>query len=416
MAKKAAPLSPLAPTGGFPRIPAIGGVTLAAGAAGVRYRDRPDVVLGVLPEGTTVAGVLTRSKSASAPVQWCRHNLEGGHARALVVNAGNANAFTGAVGERSVKRTAEAAAALLGVSPGEVFIASTGVIGEPLPEQRIIDVLPALKGGLKPEGFEAAARAIMTTDTFAKGASRRVRIGNATVTIAGFCKGAGMIAPNMGTLLTFLFTDARLPADVLQACLVRAANKSFNCISIDGDTSTSDTCLLFATGAVGAAQPAIEGLDDPNLIEFRRGLNKVCRELAQLVVRDGEGASKFVTIRVNGATCKKSARKLGLSVAGSPLVKTAVAGQDPNWGRIVAALGKAGEPMDQNLLRIWIGGLPVAENGARHPAYDEAALARHMKGQEIEIEIELGLGSGACTVWTCDLTHGYIDVNADYRS
>jgi glutamate N-acetyltransferase/amino-acid N-acetyltransferase len=342
--------------------------------------------------------------------------LARGRARAFVVNAGNANAFTGKAGERSVRRTAEAAARALGVRPAEVFIASTGVIGEPLPEGRIIAALPGLKDGLEPGGIARAARAIMTTDTFAKGACRRVAIGEAEVTIAGFCKGAGMIAPNMGTMLAFLFTDARLPAPVLQGLLARAADRSFNCISIDGDTSTSDTCLLFATGAVGRRQPVIERVGDPRLKPFRAAIEAVMLELAHLVVRDGEGATKFVTVAVSGAASRRSARRLAFAVADSPLVKTALAGGDPNWGRIVAALGKAGEPLDQRLLTIAVGGRPVAAEGGRHPDYDEAANARYLAGKEIEIAIDLGLGRGAATVWTCDLTHGYIDVNADYRS
>lgn len=410
-------VSPLAPKQGFPDVPPVAGVRLAAGAAGVRYKGRDDVILAELPPGTTVAGVLTRSKTASAPVAWCRANLaSGGGARGLVVNAGNANAFTGKVGERSVKRTAEAAAKLLGAKPSQIFIASTGVIGEPLPEDRIIDALPAIKASLSADAFERAARAIMTTDTFVKGAARTARIGGAEVTIAGFCKGSGMIEPNMGTMLGFLFTDARLPAPVLQALLARAADRTFNCITVDSDTSTSDTCLLFATGAIGAAQPDIERSGDARLRGFKEALEAVMRELAHLVVRDGEGATKFVTIKLIGASSAGAAKRLAFAVANSPLVKTAIAGQDPNWGRIVAALGKAGEPLDQSALGIRIGGLPVAERGGRAAHYDEAATAQHMKGQEIVIEIDLGLGRGAATVWTCDLTHAYIDINADYRS
>jgi glutamate N-acetyltransferase/amino-acid N-acetyltransferase len=416
MGKAALSVSPLAPAAGLPRLPAIAGVRLAAAAAGVRYQGRDDVVLVELQPGTTVAGVLTRSKTASAPVAWCRGALKKGRARGVVVNAGNANAFTGKVGERSVKRTAEAAAAALGAKPGEIFIASTGVIGVPLPEERIIAVLPGLQRALSTDAYDRAARAIMTTDTFPKGALRRAKIGAAEVTIAGFCKGAGMIAPNMGTTLAFLFTDARLPAAVLQPLLSRAADRSLNRISIDSDTSTSDTCLLFATGAVGKTQPSITRAGDARLRGFRDALDQVMGELAQLIVRDGEGATKFVTIKVSGAVSARSAKRLGFAVADSPLVKTAIAGQDPNWGRIVAALGKAGEPLDQRKLVLRLGGLPVAIDGARHPDYDEAATAQHMKGQEILIEVELGLGRGAATVWTCDLTHAYIDINADYRS
>ncbi len=417
MGKAVTAVSPLAPAQGFPALPPIAGVHLAAGAAGVRYKGRDDVILAAFAPGTTVAGVLTRSKTASAPVAWCRAGLASGKgARGLIVNAGNANAFTGKVGERSVERTTAAVAKLLGVAPNQIYVASTGVIGEPLPEDRIINALPAIEAALAPDALERAARAIMTTDTFAKGALRRTRIGDAEITIAGFCKGAGMIEPNMGTMLAFLFTDARLPGPVLQALLGRAADRTFNCITVDSDTSTSDTCLLFATGAVGATQPEIERTADPKLRGFKEALDAVMRELAQLVVRDGEGATKFVTIKLGGARSPKSAKRLAFAVANSPLVKTAIAGQDPNWGRIVAALGKAGEPLDQAKLGIRIGGLLVAEKGARAAAYDEAATARHMKGQEIVIEIDLGLGRGAATVWTCDLTHAYIDINADYRS
>ena len=417
MGKTATAVSPLAPKQGFPAIPPIAGLRLAAGAAGVRYQGRDDVILAELAPGTTVAGVLTRSKTASAPVAWCRAGLASGKgARGLVVNAGNANAFTGTVGERSVKRTAEGAAKLLGAKPNQIFIASTGVIGEPLPEDRIIEALPSIKATLSPNGFERAARAIMTTDTFVKGAMRRTKIGDAEITIAGFCKGAGMIEPNMGTMLAFLFTDACLPAPVLQALLGRAADLTFNCITVDGDTSTSDTCLLFATGAVGRRQPRIERAGDAKLRVFKEALESIMRELAQLVVRDGEGATKFVTIKLAGASSAAAAKRLAFAVANSPLVKTAIAGQDPNWGRIVAALGKAGEPLDQARLDIRIGGLLVAEKGARAAHYDEVATARHMRGEEIVIEIDLGLGRGAATVWTCDLTHAYIDINADYRS
>ncbi|MSO73547.1 MAG: bifunctional glutamate N-acetyltransferase/amino-acid acetyltransferase ArgJ [Alphaproteobacteria bacterium] len=417
MGKTATTVSPLAPKQGFPAIPPIAGLRLSAGAAGVRYQGRDDVILAELAPGTTVAGVLTRSKTASAPVAWCRSGLASrGGARGLVVNAGNANAFTGKIGERSVKRTADAAAKMLGAKPKQIYIASTGVIGEPLPEDRIIAALPSIKASLTPDGFSSAAHAIMTTDTFVKGAVRRAKIGDADITIAGFCKGAGMIQPNMGTMLAFLFTDARLPAPVLQSLLGPIADRTFNSITVDSDTSTSDTCLLFATGAVGRAQPRIERAGDAKLRGFKEALEAVMRELAHLVVRDGEGATKFVAIKLTGATSRGAAKRLAFAVANSPLVKTAIAGQDPNWGRIVAALGKAGERLDQAKLDIRIGGLLVAEKGARAAVYDEAATARHMKGEEIVIEIDLGLGRGAATVWTCDLTHAYIDINADYRS
>jgi glutamate N-acetyltransferase/amino-acid N-acetyltransferase len=414
MGKKPQPVSPLAPAG-LPSLPVLPGLALAAGEANIRYAGRPDLILARLGEGSTVAGVLTLSKTASAPVRWCRAGLKRGRARGLVVNAGNANAFTGKGGEDVVRRTAAAAAKLIGCKPREIFVASTGVIGEPLPVERIEAALPALAKALSPDAMAACARAIMTTDTFPKASVRTAEIGGVPVTIAGFCKGAGMIQPNMGTTLSFIFTDATLPAEVLRPLVSRAADRSFNCITIDSDTSTSDTCLVFATGA-GARHPRIVRAGDPRLKGFRAALESLMTDLAQQIVRDGEGATRLVEIRVSGAKSARSARALGFAVANSPLVKTAVAGGDPNWGRIVMALGKVGEPLDQARLAIKIGGQKVARAGARHPDYDEARAAEHMKGQEILFEIALGVGPGAATVWTCDLTHAYIDINADYRS
>ena len=410
MAKK----SPLAPKG-FPPLPAIAGVRLAVGAAGVRYPGRNDVTLAVLTPGTTVAGVFTRSLTASAPVDWCREALAGGSARALVVNTGNANAFTGAAGRAAVERTIQAAAGLVGCRPGEVFVASTGVIAETLDAARITGALPALNASLADDAWAAAAAAMATTDTFAKGATRRATIGGVAVTINGIAKGAGMIAPDMATMLAFVFTDAAIPAAVMQAILCPAVAKSFNCITVDGDTSTSDTLLVFATGA-GPRHPPIATAADSRLRDFRRKLTEVLVDLAQQVVRDGEGASKFVTVTVTGAGGPQAARRIALAIANSPLVKTAIAGADANWGRIVMAVGKAGEKADRDRLAIRIGGVQVAENGAAVPGYDETPVARHMRGRDIDIAVDVGVGRGRATVWTCDLTHDYIRINADYRS
>lgn len=406
-------ISPLAPAH-FPDLPPVPGVRLAAAEARLRYRGRPDLMLAALAPGTTVAGVLTRSHTAAPPVQWCRARLEGGKARALVVNAGNANAATGPAGLAVVRRTAAAAAALVGCPAKSVYVASTGVIGEPLPGRRLTGALPALHARLSEDAWPDAAAAIVTTDTFPKGASRTAEIGGTPVVINGIAKGSGMIAPNMATMLAFLFTDARLPASVLRTALRRANDRSFNATTVDGDTSTSDTCLLFATGAAGNRRIGLAA--DPRLRSFRAALEAVMADLAQQIVRDGEGARKFVALAVRGAPSDGAARRLGLAIANSPLVKTALAGADPNWGRIVMAVGKAGLPIDQNRLSIWIGGRRVARGGRVDPAYDEAAAARHMRQAEIEIAVAVGAGSGAATVWTCDLTHGYIDINADYRS
>lgn len=405
--------SPLAPAR-FPDLPPIPGVRLGAAEARLRYRGRPDLMLAALAPGTTVAGVLTRSHTAAPPVQWCRARLAGGKARALVVNAGNANAATGQAGLAAVRRTAMATAKLVGCPAQAVYVASTGVIGEPLPAQRLTAALPALHARLLEDAWPDAAAAIMTTDTFPKGATRTAALAGTPVVVNGIAKGSGMIAPNMATMLAFLFTDARLPASVLRPALRRANDRSFNAITVDGDTSTSDTCLLFATGAAGNRR--IGRAADPHLRDFRAALEAVMADLAQQIVRDGEGARKFVAITVRGAPSEAAARRLGLTIANSPLVKTAIAGADPNWGRIVAAVGKAGLPLDQNRLSIWIGGRRVARGGRVDPAYDEPSAARHMRQAEIEMAVEVGAGPGAATVWTCDLTHGYIDINADYRS
>jgi len=406
-------LSPLAPA----EIPAPGplaGVRLAATACGIRYSGRTDLCLIELAPGTTVAGVLTRSLTASAPVEWCRASLKRGRARAIVVNSGNANAFTGKLGREAVKKTVEAACHALGAQKHEVYVASTGVIGEPLPADKIAAALPALRGRLSADGWSVAAQAIMTTDTFPKLATRTVEIDGVPVTITGIAKGSGMIAPDMATMLAFAVTDAAIPAAVLQQLLTRANDRSFNAITVDGDTSTSDTLLLCATGQ--AKHRKVRAANDPHLRAFRAALEDLLTDLAHQVVRDGEGASKFVAVTVTGAASAGAARRIGLAIANSPLVKTAIAGEDANWGRIVMAIGKAGEKADRDRLAIRIGGVHVAEGGLRVPDYDEAPVAAHMKGQEIAIEVDVGVGRGRATVWTCDLTHGYIEINADYRS
>ncbi|CAK0745478.1 Glutamate N-acetyltransferase / Amino-acid acetyltransferase [uncultured Gammaproteobacteria bacterium] len=411
----APPLSPLAPAR-FPDLPPIAGVRLVSADFALRYRNRDDVMVAVLDPGTTAAGVLTRSLTASAPVHWCRKVLAGGTTRAVVVNAGNANAFTGRAGVEVVDATAAAAAAAFGGRSDQICLASTGVIGQPMPTAIIASRLAPLAEKLSADtaAWSAAARAIMTTDTFPKGATRSATLDGVTVTINGFAKGSGMIAPDMATMLAFVFTDAAIAAPALQAMLTAANERSFNCVTVDGDTSTSDTLLLFATGCAGHA--LVARADDPRAADLRAALNAVLLDLAQQVVRDGEGASKFVTITVQGAEHDAAAKRVALSIANSPLVKTAIAGEDANWGRIVMAVGKAGERADRDLLRISVGGVLIAANGMEVPGYDEAPVVAHMKGLEIDILVELGIGSGQATVWTCDLTHGYIDINGSYRS
>ena len=404
-------VSPFAPES-FPDLPPIAGVRLAAGAIGLHYRDRDDLMLVELAQETTVAGVFTKSETAAAPVDWCRKALAGGVVRALVVNSGNANAFTGAAGMEAVERTVEATADLFPCRPSTVFVASTGVIGGPLGADKITNALPALKDELSPDAWEKAASAMMTTDTYAKGATRTVDLSAGPVTINGIAKGSAMIAPNMATMLVFVFTDAAIPAPLLQDLLVRSVDPSFHCITVDGDTSTNDTVLLMATGG---GEPGA-GLGDHQADNFLAGLNEVMLDLALQVVRDGEGATKFVAITVIGAADDSQARQVGLAIANSPLVKTAIAGADANWGRIVMAVGNAGVAVDKDLIGVSIGGFPVAENGGPVPGYDETPVARHMRGREIDIAVDLGMGDGYATVWTCDLTHGYIDINADYRS
>jgi glutamate N-acetyltransferase/amino-acid N-acetyltransferase len=407
-------VSPLAPAA-FPELPPIAGVSLAAAETGIRYKNRPDVLLAIMEPGTTVAGSFTRSKSRSAPVDWCVDSLDGGSARAVVINAGNANAFTGKAGVATVKAVAKSAAKLLGCKSHEIFQASTGVIGEPLDPSFITNALPKLAEAAEPAAWGMAARAIMTTDTFPKAATARVRLGGKTVTINGIAKGSGMIAPDMATMLVFLFTDAALPAKLLQKLLSKAVDKSFNCITVDGDTSTSDTVLLFATGKAGNATKGLRA-DDTGLKAFSKALNGLCMDLAHQVAKDGEGAEKFIEIAITGAENDKAAHRIAMSIANSPLVKTAVAGEDANWGRVVMAIGKAGEKAIRDRLKIKIGGITVARNGMRDASYKEADIMPHMKGRHIVIEADVGVAKGKATVWTCDLTHRYIDINGSYRS
>jgi glutamate N-acetyltransferase / amino-acid N-acetyltransferase len=409
-------VSPLAPKN-VPSLPSIEGVRMATAEAGIRYRNRTDVLYVTLAKETTVAGVFTRSKCPSAPVDWCRKNLEKGTARALVVNSGNANAFTGKKGSEAVKMTADIAAEAAGCRASQVFIASTGVIGEPLDATKFEAVLASCESQAEPDRWLDAATAIMTTDTFPKVATRTATVGGVEVTINGIAKGAGMIAPDMATMLAFVFTDAPIAAPVLQALLKKGADKSFNCVTVDGDTSTSDTLLLFATGAAGKrGAPTINLPSDRRLAPFRQALEDLLVDLAQQVARDGEGARKFVTVKVTGATGASSAKRIAMSIANSPLVKTAAAGEDANWGRVVMAVGKAGERAERDKLAIWFGDIRVACKGARDPAYDEAATSAYMKNDEILIRVDLGLGRGEATAWTCDLTKAYVEINGDYRS
>jgi glutamate N-acetyltransferase/amino-acid N-acetyltransferase len=413
-AAKGHAVSPLAPKS-FPKLPPLAGVRLATTAAGVRYKDRTDVLLALLAPGTQVAGVFTTSKTASAPVLWCRDKLKGGEARVLVVNSGNANAFTGKVGFEGVREIANEAAAVARCRADEVFMASTGVIGEPLPAQKITKVLGDLVAQGAAGNWRAAADAIMTTDTYPKAATATAMIDGVKVTINGIAKGSGMIAPDMATMLSFVFTDANLPASVLQECLSAGVGPSFNSITVDSDTSTSDTLILFATGK-GGKHTAISKASDTKLTDFRRQLDALLLDLALQVVRDGEGAQKLIRIDVTGAENDRAAKRIALSIANSPLVKTAVAGNDANWGRIVMAVGKSGEAADRDKLKISFGGQVVAEKGMRAAKYNEAAATKAVLGRDVQIAVDLGLGKGASRVWTCDLTHGYIDINGSYRS
>ncbi len=411
-------VSPLAPRE-YAVLPPVEGVRLATAEAGIRYAGRTDVLLATLAEGTKAAGVFTRSQCPSAPVDWCRAQLGGGTARAVVVNSGNANAFTGVRGREAVTLTADIAAEAVGCAPEAVFIASTGVIGEPLAAEKFRGVLADCAGRAAgdADAWEAAARAIMTTDTFPKLATRKAEIDGVAVTLNGIAKGSGMIAPDMATMLAFLFTDAAITAPALQALLTAGNARSFNCVTVDGDTSTSDTLMLFATGAAAArGQAPVSAADDPRLKGFCAALDDLLVELAQAVAKDGEGARKFVTVEVVGAVDDRSAHRIALSIANSPLVKTAIAGEDANWGRVVMAVGKAGEPADRDRLAIRFGGVEVAREGARAPGYDEAAASAAMRGDDILLAVDIGLGQGRARVWTCDLTKGYVEINGDYRS
>ncbi|MGY4456219.1 bifunctional glutamate N-acetyltransferase/amino-acid acetyltransferase ArgJ [Bradyrhizobium sp. LB13.1] len=409
-------VSPLAPKN-VPDMPVIAGVRLATAEAGIRYKNRTDVLLAVMDKGTAVAGVFTKSKCPSAPVEWCRAKLKGGKARALVVNSGNANAFTGKTGRSSTALTAKIAAKAVGCPEGEIFLASTGVIGEPLDATKFDGVLGRLAETTEAGDYLAAAKAIMTTDTFPKVATATVKLGKAKVTINGMAKGAGMIAPDMATMLSFVFTDAPIAPAALQALLKSGVEDTFNAVTIDGDTSTSDTLLAFATGAAAEhGAPRISRAGDPRLKAFVKAFNQVLANLSEQVARDGEGARKLVEITVEGAKTKASARKIAMSIANSPLVKTAIAGEDANWGRVVMAVGKAGEPADRDKLSISFNGIRVAKSGARDPSYDEAQVSEAMKAPEISIKVSLGLGKGRDRVLTCDLTKEYVAINGDYRS
>lgn len=409
------PVSPLAPEK-FPALPVIDGVRFAALEAGVRYSGRTDVMLAELCEGTAVAGVFTRSSTRSAAVIDCQEKVTedlGGKA-AILVNSGNSNAFTGQSGFDSVAKITAAVAEEMGIDARRVFTASTGVIGEPLKWERITAKIGDLNAALDAGAMEKAARAIMTTDTFAKGATQTATLDGVEVKIAGFAKGSGMIAPDMATMLCYIFTDAAISRAVLQQCLWLDNASTFNCVTVDGDTSTSDTVLVAATGK--ADMEPITDFADPRVRVFRAALHAVMKDLAIQIARDGEGATKLIEVQVTGANSDGPAHRVAMAIANSPLVKTAVAGEDPNWGRIVMAVGKAGERAERDRLTIWFGDILVAENGWVAPSYTEEAGAAYMKNDEIVIRVDLGLDNGKATVWSCDLTHGYISINADYRS
>ncbi|MEA3533831.1 bifunctional glutamate N-acetyltransferase/amino-acid acetyltransferase ArgJ [Rhizobium sp. CC-YZS058] len=409
-------VSPLAPKT-FAIIPPLRGVRMATAEAGIKYRNRTDVLMMVFDAPAAVAGVFTRSLCPSAAVDFCRRNLAGGVARAVVVNSGNANAFTGVKGRASTELTAEKAAEAVGCTTGEVFLASTGVIGEPLDATKFSGVLADMTARATEDFWFEAAKAIMTTDTYPKVATRSAEIGGVPVTLNGIAKGAGMIAPDMATMLSFVVTDADIAPAALQVLLSAGVGPSFNSITVDSDTSTSDTLMLFATGAAAAdGQARVTDAADPALAGFKAALDALLFDLALQVVRDGEGARKMVAIAVEGAESDAAAKRIGLSIANSPLVKTAVAGEDANWGRVVMAVGKAGERADRDRLAIWFGGIRVAVNGERDPDYSEAAASAVMKEEDIAIKVEIGLGNGTATVYTCDLTKAYVEINGDYRS
>ncbi|MHB0950568.1 MAG: bifunctional glutamate N-acetyltransferase/amino-acid acetyltransferase ArgJ [Allorhizobium sp.] len=411
-----ATVSPLAPKS-YPEMPPIRGLRMATAAAGIKYKNRTDVLLMAFDRPADVAGVFTRSKCPSAPVDFCRANLPHGQARGVVVNSGNANAFTGLKGKAATELTARSAAAALGCGENEIYLASTGVIGEPLDATKFSGVLDRMATDATGDFWLEAAKAIMTTDTYPKVATRSAEIGDVKVTINGIAKGAGMIAPDMATMLSFVVTDADIAAPALQALLAEGVDPSFNSITVDSDTSTSDTLMLFATGAAANdGQARIETVDDSRLTGFKTALNELLRDLALQVVRDGEGARKMLKITVTGAESNLAAKRIALSIANSPLVKTAVAGEDANWGRVVMAVGKSGEMADRDRLAIWFGDVRVAVNGERDPDYSEAAATAVMKEEDIALKVDIGLGTGEATVWTCDLTKEYVAINGDYRS
>jgi len=409
-------VSPLAPKT-FASMPALRGVRMTTASAGIKYKNRTDVLLMVFDKPAAVAGVFTRSKCPSAPVDFCRANLAHGSARAVVVNSGNANAFTGLKGRQATELTAKSAASAVGCGENEVYLASTGVIGEPLDATKFAGVLDTMAKDAVSDFWFEAAKAIMTTDTYPKVATRSAEIDGVKVTINGIAKGAGMIAPDMATMLSFVVTDADISSSALQALLSDGVGPSFNSMTVDSDTSTSDTLMLFATGAAAAdGQARIDRADDPKLAAFRTALNELLKDLAIQVVRDGEGATKMLEITVTGAENDAAAKRIALSIANSPLVKTAAAGEDANWGRVVMAVGKAGEMADRDKLAIWFGDVRVAVNGERDASYSEEAASNVMKRQDIPVKVDLGLGNGRATVWTCDLTKEYVAINGDYRS
>jgi glutamate N-acetyltransferase/amino-acid N-acetyltransferase len=406
-------ISPLAPKS-FPQMPQISGVKLAVAECGIKYTHRADVMVAELAKGTVAAGAFTKSKTASANIWWGKDAIKSGKGRLLVVNSGNANAFNGKCGEDSVSRIVDACAALWGCQREEVFPSSTGVIGQPLPDSKIILALSAIKSKLQPDAWEDAAKAIMTTDTYAKAATRTAKIGGTLVKINGIAKGSGMIAPDMATMLAYVFTDAAISREALQDMINSGVANSFNSITVDSDTSTSDTLLAFATCKAGNEK--ITYADDAGAKDFKEKLDSLLLELAHLVVKDGEGATKFITIKVTGAENNKAAKIIGMAIANSPLVKTAIAGEDANWGRIVMAVGKSGEEAHRDKMSVWIGGINIVKDGQLNSHYVEEEVTAHMRGQNIDIEVYVGAGDGVHKVWTCDLTDDYIRINADYRS
>ena len=408
-------ISPLAPST-FPSLATIEGATCATAACGIKYKDRVDVLVVECTPGTVVAGTFTKSKTASANILWGKKILSHGKGRVLVVNSGNANAFNGKAGEESVERIVAHCASLWGCDEKEIYPCATGVIGEPLPDTRITETLNSIKSRLTPGNWEGAARAIMTTDTYPKGAGGTCEVNGRTIKMSGIAKGSGMIAPDMATMLGYIFTDLAISPSALQEIVATGVEQSFNAITVDSDTSTSDTLLVFATGKAGNTE--ITSSDDPALEPFKKLLNNVMLDLAHQIVKDGEGATKFVTITVTGAENDKAAKTIALAIANSPLVKTAIAGEDANWGRIVMAVGKAGEQANRDKMEVRVGGISIAKDGQLNPAYVEADVTRHMQGQNIDIWVDVGVAAndGEATVWTCDLTHNYITINADYRS